>query len=168
MPKETSSYKKDLAFRRHQLFTANPHRLLNIERNAKISKLYRKYSSIRQYIEEQTLEADAFSDILRGLLPDIDARDNVPLEPPPLGTPAPCSNYQLARDPRIYTTVPNYEPDGYSSDNGCSPYPALRVHRTIGNRRIYTPSSHARYFGPNSIKAPYHLDKRSHIFSTLG
>ena len=38
-----------------------------------------KYSCIRQYLEEQALEADTFKDILGNLLPDIDSRDNIPL-----------------------------------------------------------------------------------------
>src|SRR6267154_794306 len=162
MPREISEYKQSLHLRRHQLSTLNPHQFLNIERNARISKLYHKYSCIPQYLEEQTLEADAFKDILGCLLPDVDSRDNLPLQPCLLGTPVPYPSLVTARDPRVYTSFPNYEPDGYSSDNGCSPYRALHIHRTIGNRRIYTPSSHAQYSGPISIKALYHLDERSH------
>ena len=128
MPKEISKYKQSLRLRHHQLSTLNPHRFLNIERNARISKVYHKYSYIRQYLEEQTLEADAFKDILGSLLPDIDSRDNIPLRPSLLGTPIPYPSLVTARDPRSYTAFPNYEPDGYSSDNGCSPYPGLCVH----------------------------------------
>ena len=99
MPKETSKYKQSLRLRHHQLSTLNPHRFLNIERNAKISKLYRKYAGIRQYIEEQALEADVFKDILRRILPDVDSRDNIPLRPSLLGTPVPYPSLVITRDP---------------------------------------------------------------------
>src|SRR5260370_42079476 len=117
MPKEVSEYKQSLHLRCDQLFTLNPHRFLNIECNARISKLYHKYSCIQQYLEEQTLEADAFKDILGSLLPDIDSRDNIPLQLSLLRTPVPYPSLVTTRHPRAYTAFPNYAPDGYSSDN---------------------------------------------------
>src|SRR6267154_1121353 len=110
MPREVSEYKQSLCLHHHQLSILNPHHFLNIERNARISKLYHKYSCIRQYLEEQMLEADTFKDILGSLLPDIDSRDNIPLRPSLLRTPVPYPSLVTAWDPRVYSSFPNYEP----------------------------------------------------------
>jgi len=168
MPKEVSEYKQSLHFRRHQLSTLNPSCHLDIERNAKSHRIHRKYSAVQQYIDDQIAEADTFKQILRGLLPPIDTRDRVPLHTCPLGAPVPLPSLFMSRDPRNYTTFPNYKPDGYTSEPDSTPYPMLRVCRTVSARRLNVPSSHARYSGLRSIKAIYHLDERRHSFSTLG
>ena len=168
MPKEVSEYKQSLRFRRHQLLTLNPTRHLDIERNAKSHRIHGKYSAVQQYINDQIAEADAFKQILRGLLPPINTRDRVPLRTCPLRAPVPLPTLITSRDPRNYTTFPNYEPDGYTSEPDATPYPALRVCRTVGARRLNVPSSHARYSGLRSIKAIYNLDERRYSFSTLG
>src|SRR5882757_7191103 len=125
MPKEVSKYKQSLRFRRHQLLTLNPARHLDIERNAMSHRIHEKYSAIQQYIDDQIAEADAFKQILRGLLPPIDTRDRVSLRTSPLRAPVPLPSLFTSHDLRNYTTFPNYEPDGYASEPDSTPYPAL-------------------------------------------
>src|SRR6267154_6387735 len=132
MPKEVSEYKQSLRFCHHPPSTLNPSHHLDIERNAKSHRIHRKYSAVQQYIDNQITEADAFKQILRGLLPPIDTRDRVPLRTCLLGAPVPLPTLITSRDPRNYTTFPNYEPDGYTSEPEATPYPVLRVRRTVG------------------------------------
>src|SRR5260370_6248057 len=132
MPKEVSEYKQSLCFHRHQLLTLNPTRHLDIKRNAKSHRIHGKYSAVQQYIDDQIAEADAFKQILRGLLPSIDTRDRDPLHTCPLGAPVPLPTLITSRDPRNYTTFLNYEPVGYASEPDSTPYPTLRDLWTVG------------------------------------
>jgi hypothetical protein len=146
---------------------------LNVSRNVLRYRSFRHQTTLRHHIEALYQEAYTNARILEGFYTYLNDQsvdgthliEHSHIDEPRLGsvqhrTPRAIPTLRRACNPHRHLELPDYDPDGYSSD----PETLSRGHRLTsriaGNKRIWTPPGYIYNRDSSSVTAVFHLDTR--------